>query len=99
MSACRARLRSVGLCRREGGAGVGQQWHAGYGCVGCQSGCSPQSIRDSGEEVAQLCPASLWTLWGAVGVSAWVQAETRVQELCPGLQVAEKSWLLSLLGN
>ena len=36
---------------------------------------------------------------GAVGVSAWVQAETRVQELCPGLQVAEKSWLLSLLGN
>ena len=34
-----------------------------------------------------------------VGVSAWVQAETRVQEPCPGLRVAEDSWLLSLLGN
>ena len=34
-----------------------------------------------------------------MGVSAWVQAETRVQEPCPGLRVAEESWLLSLLGN
>ena len=55
-----------------------------------------QGLRRRG--CSALSSISLDTV-GAVGVSAWVQAETRVQEPFTGLRVAEKSWLLSLLGN
>lgn len=88
-----------GLCHRERVQGEGAVVACGVWVCWWPARMFPsecQGLRRRGRSA--LSSISLDSV-GAVGVSAWVQAETRVQEPCPGLRVAEKSWLLSLLGN